>query len=79
VDLILLWRNHMANGLSFVYWLLFRQALVFLALWFTVSASQGLIRGRRTREPTSRQRRATRRKLAPIVAAATPSRGNRGQ
>jgi hypothetical protein len=80
VDLILLWRNHAASGLSFVFWLLFRQALVFLALWFTVSVAQGLIRGPRTREPTAKvRRRAARRASSGLSAVTAPGRYNRGQ
>jgi hypothetical protein len=80
VDLWLLWRNHETEGLSFVFWLLFRQALVFLALWFTVSIAHGLLRGRRTREPKPRvRRRAARRASSGLTTVVAPARYNRGQ
>ena len=49
VDAALLWRNWGSDGGgAFVFWLLFRQAMVFLALWFTVAVAHGLLVGRRT-------------------------------
>ena len=49
VDAVLLWRNWgSAGGGAFVFWLLLRQAVVFLALWFTVAIAHGLLVGRRT-------------------------------
>jgi hypothetical protein len=79
MDLLLLWRDHTSEGVNFAFWLLFRQSLVFLALWFTVSISHGLMRGRRTKEPTRRQRRAARNRIAQVATFATPGRFNRGQ
>ena len=79
IDALLLWRDHGDEGLRFVFWLLFQQSLVFLALWFTVSIAHGLMRGRRTREPTRRERRRLRSKLQAVVAASSLSRYNRGQ
>ena len=79
IDVLLLWRDHGDEGLRFVFWLLFQQSLVFLALWFTVSIAHGMMRGRRTREPTRRERRRLRSKLQTVMAAATLSRYNRGQ
>jgi hypothetical protein len=78
-DLLLLWREQSAQEFDFVFWLLFREAIVFLALWFTVSIAHGLMRGRRTREPTRRQRRVARSKLAPFASVGAPSRYTRGQ
>ena len=46
VDLYLIWRGGGA-ALTFVFWLLFKQALVFLALWFTVALTHGMASGRR--------------------------------
>ena len=72
VDLYLLWRGWGGPGTTpFVFWLLFRQALVFLALWFTVALSHGLMVGRRTAA-------APRRKRPQDKGAAIASRGGRG-
>ena len=81
VDLFLLWRGGTGTG-GFVFGLLFRQALVFLALWFAVAASHGLMRGERRAldAPTKRQLRLFRRRTASDGKSFTaPSRGNRGQ
>lgn len=79
VDLCLLWRGWGAPGAaSFVFWLLFRQALVFLALWFTVSLTHGMMVGRRA--PAEARRRRTRRKAVVVKGGSlTTSRYNRGQ
>ena len=62
VDGYLIWRGLASPGsTTFVFWLLFRQALVFLALWFTVSFAHGLALGRRTPAEPSAIRRANRR------------------
>ena len=59
VDAALLWRNWgSGDGRTFVFWLLFRQALVFLALWFTVALAHGLLVGRRT--PAEPKKKRTR-------------------
>ena len=78
-DLYLLWRGWGAAGTtSFVFWLLFRQALVFLALWFTASLTHGMAVGNRM--PAEPRRRRRSRKAAPVVEASlTTSRYNRGQ
>ena len=76
-DIYLLWRDRGGDGGgAFVFELLFRQALVFLALWFTVAITHGLMRGRGTpAEPRRRRRRS------PDVSAKSiaPIRYNRGQ
>lgn len=75
VDLYILWRGWGSDGAAAtVFWLLFRQALVFLALWFAVSLSHGLMLGRRHAEPR-------RKKRAPdeVKAYVAPTRHNRGQ
>ena len=79
VDVYLLWRGWGHDGAGpFVFWLLFRQALVFLALWFTVALTHGLMVGRRT--PAEPRRRRRSRKAADAVnAAIATSRYNRGQ
>ena len=78
IDLLLLWRDHSDGELGFVFWLLFRQSLVFLTLWFTVSIIHGLARGRRSWEPSRAMLRRLRRKTA-SAAAVTPGRAYRGQ
>ena len=79
IDLYLLWRGWGEAGTApFVFWLLFRQALVFLALWFTVALTHGMMRGRRTPAEPRRKRRARRTAALPGVSIAT-SRYNRGQ
>ena len=85
VDLCLLWRGLGEPGTApFVFWLLFRQALVFLALWFTVAVTHGLMVGRRRPAGEPRPKRG-RRKRRLCKAAAAPrgsiatSRYNRGQ
>src|SRR5579875_938889 len=45
-DLWLLSRGGAGQG-GFVFWLLFREALVFLALWFAAAATRGLMLGNR--------------------------------
>jgi hypothetical protein len=80
-DLYLLWRSFGREGAgAFVFWLLFRQSLVFLALWFTVSIVHGLTRGRRTAaEPSGRRaRRRTERIRTAQAAGVALSRSNRG-
>jgi hypothetical protein len=80
VDLYLLWRGWGQPGAGpFVFWLLFRQALVFLALWFTVALTHGLMVGRRTPADEPRRRRP-RRKVALLKRGSiATSRYNRGQ
>ena len=80
VDLCLLWRGWDEAGTAdFVFWLLFRQALVFLALWFTVALTHGLTVGRRTPAGEPRGRRKP-REAAPVPGGAiATSRYNRGQ
>ena len=78
IDLYLLWRGWGDAGAApFVFWLLFRQALVFLALWFTVALTHGLMVGRRTPDEPRRKRRP--RKIAPNGGSLATSRHNRGQ
>ncbi|WP_174300899.1 hypothetical protein [Caulobacter sp. S45] len=79
IDLYLLWRSWGEAGAApFVFWLLFRQALVFLALWFTVALSHGLMVGRRT--PAEPRRRRRPRKVGSGQAGSiATSRYNRGQ
>ncbi len=79
IDLYLLWRGWGGAGTAaFVFWLLFRQALVFLALWFTVALSHGMMVGRRTPgEP--RRKRSARKALVAKGPSLTTSRYNRGQ
>ena len=82
VDLNLLWRGLGEAGTAeFVFWLLFRQALVFLALWFTVAVTHGLTVGRRrpADEPRPRRRRLRRRTVAATGGTIATSRYNRGQ
>ncbi len=79
VDLYLLWRGWGAPGTApFVFWLLFRQALVFLALWFSAALSHGLMVGRRTAGEPRRRRRM---RKSPVVKGGSlaTSRYNRGQ
>jgi hypothetical protein len=79
-DLCLLWRGGLAAG-GFVFGLLFREALVFLALWFVSAAAQGLMRGSRApKEPGARQLAKLRARLTQSVKDyVAPTRGNRGQ
>ncbi len=78
LDLMLLWRDRGGDGAyAFVFGLLFRQALVFLALWFTVSLAHGLMRGRGT--PAEPRRRKRRRSSEGQARSITPVRYNRGQ
>lgn len=53
VDFYVLWSwGHDAQSLSFVFWALFREALVFLALWVLVAGAQAMVfGGRRERAP----------------------------
>ncbi len=78
LDAWLLWRSWGSDSAGgFVFWLLFRQALVFLALWFAVSLSHGLMLGRRHREP--QRKRGRRHRIDSVQAYVAPTRHNRGQ
>ncbi len=78
IDGFLLWRDAGLDGTSgFVFGLLFRQALVFLALWFAVSLAHGLATGRRGPADLRPRRRA--RRPTPDVALINPGREHRGQ
>ncbi len=80
VDLYLLWRGWGGPGTTpFVFWLLFRQALVFLALWFTVALTHGMMTGRRTPAGPRRRRRRKEKASAATSGAIATSRYNRGQ
>jgi hypothetical protein len=82
IDLYLLWKGWGgASTGEFVFGVLFRQALVFLALWFTVSIAHGLMVGRRTPKE-AKPRRRRRGADAPVrtaqSAGVTLSRHTRG-
>jgi membrane protein implicated in regulation of membrane protease activity len=80
-DVYLLWRGFGREAVCyFVFWLLFRQALVFLTLWFTVSIVHGLMVGRRTpREPRRKRKRRREEALRTAeTAGVTLSRAHRG-
>ncbi len=83
IDAYLIWRGLGSEGAaSFVFWLLFRQALVFLALWFTVSLAHGLAVGRRTPlEPGEGRRGRSRRSGQAAIPGGGVALGrhNRGQ
>ena len=80
IDLYLLWRGWGETGTApFVFWLLFRQALVFLALWFTVALTHGLMVGRRTPADEPRRKRRRRKEPAAKRGSIATSRYNRGQ
>ncbi len=77
-----LWLMREGPGMAgFVFWLLFREAVVFLALWFAAAAAHGLMRGSRApKEPPAAQRRKLRARLADgFRGYVAPTRGNRGQ
>ena len=78
IDGLLLWRDGGVEGTSgFVFGLLFRQALVFLALWFAVSLAHGLATGRRGPAELRPKRRSNRQ--TPGAALISPGRDYRGQ
>ena len=70
-----------AGAAGLVFWLLFREAVVFLALWGGTAAAHGLMRGSRApKGPDARHRR----KLRALMETGpkgyvAPTRGNRGQ
>ena len=52
IDLVALRHGGFAPEImGFVFWLLFREAVVFLALWFTFGLVQALMFGWRSRDP----------------------------
>jgi hypothetical protein len=58
IDLMTLSRAHFSpESMGFVFWLMFRQSVVFLALWFTFGIVQALLFGSARREPHGRKRR----------------------
>jgi hypothetical protein len=78
-----LWLMYQGGGgaAGFVFWLLFREAVVFLAFWFAAAAAGGMLRGSRApKGPDARTRRKLRSRLAAgFKGYVAPSRGNRGQ
>ena len=57
IDLMVLLRSHFSTeAMSFVFWLMFREAIVFLTLWFGFGAVQALLFGRARREARRRMR-----------------------
>ena len=79
IDALVLWRDGRLEGTGgFVFDLLFRQSLVFLALWFAVSLAHGLAMGR-SGGPGSARRRRRSDHGAPGATLIHPGRDHRGQ
>lgn len=58
VDFYVLWSwGHGPAGVAFTFWALFREAVVFLFLWFLLAAAQAIVFGGGAVEPGPRTRR----------------------